>query len=160
LSSNYGIYGPVYEFGINQPHGAKEEYVDNEKYEIKHWDWQATTRIGEVITRVNRIRKENTALQSTWNVELAESDNDQIICYAKEDPQTGNLLFIVVNLDVFNSQSGHVKIPFELLKSTALTDYRVTDMLSGESYQWHDKWNYVQLDPYRMPAHIFKVEPL
>jgi starch synthase (maltosyl-transferring) len=160
LSSNYGIYGPVYEFGINQPHGAKEEYVDNEKYEIKHWDWQATTRIGEVITRVNRIRKENVALQSTWNIELAESDNDKIICYIKEDHQTGNLLIIVVNLDVFNSQSGHVQIPFELLRTPALTDYKVTDLLSGESYQWHDKWNYVQLDPYRMPAHIFKVETL
>ena len=37
---------------------------------------------------------------------------------------------------------------------------RVRDLLSGESYQWHNEWNYVELHPYRMPAHIFKVEPL
>ncbi|MEJ7560322.1 MAG: alpha-1,4-glucan--maltose-1-phosphate maltosyltransferase [Pedobacter sp.] len=160
LSSNYGIYGPVYEFGINQPHGAKEEYVDNEKYEIKHWDWEATTRIGEIITRVNRIRKENAALQSTWNIELAESDNDQIICYAKKDQQTSNLLVIVVNLDVFNSQSGHVRIPLERLNLPSLTNFKVTDLLSGETYEWNSDWNYVQLDPHRMPAHIFKVEHL
>ena len=39
LSSNYGLYGPVYEFGINAPYPGKEEYIDSEKYEIKHWDW-------------------------------------------------------------------------------------------------------------------------
>jgi starch synthase (maltosyl-transferring) len=94
LSSNYGIYGPVYEFGINQPHGAKEEYIDNEKYEIKHWDWNVTTRIGEIIRRVNQIRKENPALQSTWNIELAESSNEQILCYVKSDKESGNLLVI------------------------------------------------------------------
>ena len=160
MSSNYGIYGPVYEFGINQPHGAKEEYIDNEKYEIKHWDWSVTTRIGEIIRRVNHIRKENPALQSTWNVELAESSNEQIICFAKKDKESGNLLIIAVNLDVFNTQGGHVRIPFESMKLSSLSQFRVRDLLSGESYPWHNEWNYVELNPYRMPAHIFKVEPL
>src|SRR5690606_29924077 len=36
LSSNYGLYGPVYEFTINEQYPGKEEYIDNEKYEIKH----------------------------------------------------------------------------------------------------------------------------
>jgi len=160
MSSNYGIYGPVFEFGINQPHGAKEEYIDNEKYEIKHWDWRVTTRIGEIIRRVNHIRRENPALQSTWNIELAESSNDQIICYAKKDKESGNLLIIAVNLDVFNVQGGHVRIPFERMKLSSLRQFRVRDLLSGESYQWHNEWNYVELNPYRMPAHIFKVELL
>lgn len=160
MSSNYGIYGPVYEFGINQPHGAKEEYVDNEKYEIKHWDWNVTTRIGEIIRRVNRIRQENPALQSTWNIELAESSNEQIICYTKKDKESGNLLIIAVNLDVFNPQGGHVRIPFDQMKVSVPDQFRVRDLLSGESYQWHNEWNYVELHPYRMPAHIFKVEPL
>src|SRR5690606_2466822 len=68
LSSSYGIYGPVYEFGVNTPHPGKEEYTDNEKYELKHWDWNTYTRIKEIIVRVNKIRQQNKALQTTWNV--------------------------------------------------------------------------------------------
>jgi starch synthase (maltosyl-transferring) len=57
LSSNYGIYGPVFEFGHNVPHPKREEYIDNEKYEIKHYDWQSMTRMRKLIALVNRIRK-------------------------------------------------------------------------------------------------------
>ncbi|MVN21695.1 alpha-1,4-glucan--maltose-1-phosphate maltosyltransferase [Mucilaginibacter arboris] len=159
LSSNYGLYGPVYEFGINEPHGTKEEYVDNEKYEIKHWNWAQYTRIGEIITRVNKIRKENTALHSTWNIDFAETTNDQIICYVKTDAATGNSLIIVVNLDVFNMQSAQVKIPMPKLNIGYDEPYVVKDLLSGSKYTWGEL-NFVELNPYLMPAHIFKVEKL
>jgi starch synthase (maltosyl-transferring) len=160
LSSNYGLYGPVYEYGINKPHGAKEEYVDNEKYEIKHWNWDEYTRIGEIITLINRIRRQNPALQTTWNIEFAATSNDQIICYAKADLRSGNLLIVAVNLDVFHTQAANVKIPFEKLGIKPLQNYIVHDLLSGEKYRWHNEWNYVQLNPYQMPAHVFKVEQL
>jgi starch synthase (maltosyl-transferring) len=160
LSSNYGLYGPVYEFGINAPHGAKEEYVDNEKYETKHWDWDQYTRIGEIITRVNRIRKENAALQSTWNIEFGTTSNEQIICYIKTDPETNNQLIIVVSLDVNNTQGAHVKIPLPKLGIGYEEPYQITDLLSGSKYQWLGDYNYVELNPYLMPAHIFKVEKL
>jgi starch synthase (maltosyl-transferring) len=157
LSSNYGLYGPIYEFGINQPHGTKEEYIDNEKYEIKYWDWQAYTRIGEIITRVNRIRRQNPALQSTWNIEFAETSNDQIICYTKHDAATGNLLVVVVNLDVSRTQGAHIQIPFEKLGLERPQQLFLHDLLSGEKYRWQDEWNYVELNPYHMPAHILRV---
>ncbi len=57
LSSNWGMYGPVYEFGMTQPMPAKEEYIDNEKYEVKHWDWNAQTPIRETIRQVNQYSK-------------------------------------------------------------------------------------------------------
>jgi starch synthase (maltosyl-transferring) len=160
LSSSYGIYGPVYEFGINQPQGSKEEYIDNEKYEIKHWDWQAATRIGEVITRVNRIRKQNPALQSTWNIAFGETSNDQVMCYAKRDERSGNMIIVALNLDVHQTQAAYIKIPFEQLGIAPPPAYRVTDLLSGERYRWGDDWNYVELTPDRMPAHILKLEYL
>jgi len=158
LSSNYGLYGPVYEFGVNQPHGDKEEYADNEKYEIKCWNWDAYTRIGEIITRLNRIRRLNPALQSTWNIEFAETSNEQLICFAKRDPDTGNFIIVAVNLDVTNTQGAHIRIPFEKLGLHIPQQYTVHDLLSGEKYRWQGEWNYVQLNPYLMPAHIFSVE--
>jgi starch synthase (maltosyl-transferring) len=160
LSSNYGLYGPVYEFGINQPHGSKEEYVDNEKYEIKHWDWNQYSRIGEIITRLNRIRKENAALQTTWNIEFADTSNDQVICYVKTDKTSNNNLIVAVNLDAFNTQGAHVKVPLNKLNIGYSEPYQVTDLLSGSKYRWVGDLNYVELNPYQMPAHIFKVEKL
>ncbi len=158
LSSNYGLYGPVYEFGINAPHGTKEEYVDNEKYEIKHWDWQRYTRIGDVMTRLNRIRKQNTALQSTWNIEFADTTSDQIICYVKNDTESGNALVVAVNLDAYNTHGAHIKLPLAKLGIANDSRYKVSDLLSGEQYDWQGEWNYVQLNPYQMPAHILRIE--
>ncbi|WP_031527356.1 alpha-1,4-glucan--maltose-1-phosphate maltosyltransferase [Dyadobacter crusticola] len=160
LSSNYGLYGPVYEYGVNTPHPGKEEYTDNEKYEIKHWDWDRYSRTREIITRVNKIRKENPALQTTWNINFAETNNDMVICYTKVDPLSNNLLIIAVNLDFFNTQGANIKVPLHKLGMHWEQSYRVRDMLSGELYDWHGEYNYVQMNPYEMPAHIFKIEPL
>lgn len=158
LSSNYGLYGPVYEFGINTPHGAKEEYVDNEKYEIKHWDWTKYTRIREMIIRINQIRKKNTALQTTWNIEFVETTSDQIIAYLKTDVKTNNTLLIVVNLDVTQTHSASLRIPLETLPIDSSSELKVSDLLSGDTYYWRGEWQYVELNPYLMPAHIFKIE--
>lgn len=157
LSSNYGIYGPVYEFGINTPRPGKEEYIDNEKYEIRHWDWNKETRIGEFITLVNSIRRQNTALHTTWNIEFAETTNDQVICYIKTDKLTGNRLIIAVNLDPFNTQEATIKLPLKELNVEPGRSFTVNDLLSGDTYQWKGEWNYVKLNPYETPAHILKI---
>jgi starch synthase (maltosyl-transferring) len=159
LSSNYGLYGPVYEFGLNEPHGSKEEYVDNEKYEIRHWDWNKYTRIKEIIIRLNTIRRNNPALQSTWNIEFAETTSEQIICYTKADLKAGNRLIIAVNLDVFNTQSASVRLPLQALGLPYEGSFKVRDLLSGNVYTWEGEWQYVELNPYQMPAHIFRIEP-
>jgi starch synthase (maltosyl-transferring) len=158
MSSNYGIYGPVYEYGVNTPHPGKEEYTDNEKYEIKHWDWDRYSRTAEIITMINQIRHENPALQTTWNIDFTYTDNEQIICYTKTDQRSSNALLIAVNLDVFNTHGATIRVPLEQLGIDPNQPYQVHDMLSGEKYRWQGEYNFVQLNPYDMPAHIFKVE--
>ncbi len=49
LGANYGIYGPAFELGENgRREPGSEEYLDSEKYEIRHWDldgaWTACRR--------------------------------------------------------------------------------------------------------------------
>jgi len=39
-------------------------------------------------------------------------------------------------------------------------EYIVRDLLSGDKYRWQGAVNFVQLNPYEMPAHILKLEPL
>ncbi|WP_424493506.1 alpha-1,4-glucan--maltose-1-phosphate maltosyltransferase [Salinimicrobium sp. GXAS 041] len=158
LSSSWGMYGPLFEFGLNEAYPGKEEYTRSEKYEIKHWDWSKKTRIKEMITQINQIRKENTALQSTWNIEFCETDNDQLIAYTKVDQDEENKLLIVVNLDAQYSQSGWVKVPLQHLKLEENQPFEVHDLLANSRYTWQNEWNYVALHPNSMPAHIFRIE--
>jgi starch synthase (maltosyl-transferring) len=158
MSSNYGIYGPVFEFGFNVPHPLREEYIDNEKYEIKHWDWQNMNRLRELMATVNRIRKENPALQTTWNIFFADSHNDQLLCYGKTDDEKENKIIVAVNLDSLNTQTGWIKVPvLEMGISTDKT-YNVLDLITDHRYIWNGEWNYIELNPYVLPVHIFRVE--
>lgn len=158
LSSNYGMYGPVYEFGINTPYPNKEEYLDSEKYEIKHWDWQKETRTKEIITRVNQIRRNNPAFHNTFNIEFAQVENEHILMYGKRDEATGNTVVVAVNMDPYNTQTAWVRLPLDKLGIDTYGSYVMNDMLSGSRYTWYGEWNYIELNPFIIPAHIFRVE--
>lgn len=158
LSSNYGLYGPLFEFGLNEAYPGKEEYTRSEKYEIKHWDWFKPTKIKEVISLLNKIRNENEALQTTWNLEFCETDNEKIICYSKIADE--NKLLIVISLDPDHSQSGWVKVPLQHLDLKENEQYAVVDVLTGSKYVWVNQWNYVALHPTQIPAHIFRIDEI
>lgn len=159
LSSNYGLYGPVYEFGVNAPMApGKEEYLDSEKYEIKHWDWHAETKIKNVIIRINQIRRENPAFQTTWHIQFGDTDNEQILCYAKTDEDQANRMLMVVNLDPYHVQRGYVKVPISYFGIQPGSSYVVHDLITGSRYTWHHEWNYVELHPQLIPAHVFRIE--
>jgi len=158
LSSNYGIYGPAYEVCEHEPLSEqKEEYLHSEKYEIKDWDRTKSGHIIDIITTVNRIRRENAALQTTWNLKFCETDNASLLCYIKVSGD--NRLLIVVNTDSYNAQSGWIRIPFQELGLSG-PPLKATDLIADDRYYWNQEWNYVSLNPYIFPAHIFKIEPV
>lgn len=157
LSSNYGIYGPAFEHQLSEPFPGKEEYVDSEKYEIKLWDWDRQDSLREFISRVNLIRRENPALQRTWNVRFHETDNDNIIFYSKTTEDLSNVLLIVVNLDPFHGQSCRVRVPLGDLEMSPTQPYLVHDLISDDKFIWHGEWNTVELSPHILPAYIFRV---
>lgn len=158
LSSNYGIYGPLFEFGLNRPYPGKEEYIDSEKYEIKHWDWSRLTRTKEIITLMNEIRRENPALQTTWHVEFCKSDNPNLLCYVKTDQYKQNQMLIAVNLDSEHVQSGWIKVPRLFMELEPEATLSLHDLLTGSRYMWREEWNYVELHPQKIPAHVFRIE--
>lgn len=159
LSSNYGMYGPAFEFMENTgSDSGKEEYHNSEKYEIRHYDWEHRNRLTEVITMVNQIRKENPALQNTWNINFTQTDNNQITSYIKLTPDRSNIIWCIVNFDPHHTQHAHVEVPKHLLGIDGNVKIKITDLLTGETYHWFNDWNYVELNPDNFPAHIFKVE--
>jgi starch synthase (maltosyl-transferring) len=156
LGANYGVYGPAFELCEGRPREpGSEEYLNSEKYQIVNWDVTRSDNLAELIGRVNRIRRDNPALQSDADLEFHETTNDQLLCYSK---QAGpNLVVVIVNLDPYHRHSGWVEIPAKRSGVEADRAYQVHDLLGEGRYLWHGERNYVELDPRIVPAHIFVV---
>lgn len=157
LSSSYGIYGPPFELSIADAVPGKEEYLNSEKYELKHWDWDKVVNLKDFIARVNRIRRENEALQTTWNLRFYESENEYLMFYGKANDDRTNIILVVVNLDPAHTQSGWVKVPIDELGIPHDQPYLVHELLSDDKYIWHGERNFVELNPHVSPGHIFWV---
>jgi starch synthase (maltosyl-transferring) len=158
LGSNYGIYGPAYELCENVPFQAgSEEYLNSEKYEIKHWDLSSPVSLQSQIARVNGIRKENQALQSNRNLTFHTTDNPFLICYSKRTDDSANIIVTIVNLDPFNMQFGFVTVDLAALGIDSAQPYQIHDLLGGGRYTWSGSRNYVELSPGTNTAHIFRV---
>jgi starch synthase (maltosyl-transferring) len=158
LSSNYGIYGPAFELCINEAIPGREEYLHSEKYEIKHWDCNQPGNLKGFITRVNRLRKENPALQQTRNLTFYEVDNEYLLFYGKTTADLSNIILVVVNLDPFYTQAGWLQIPIAEFGIAPNQSYLVHDLISDDKYIWQVERNYVELNPHILPAHIFRVQ--
>jgi starch synthase (maltosyl-transferring) len=156
LGASYGIYGPAFELCENRPREpGSEEYLDSEKYQIARWDITRGDSLAEFIGRVNRIRRENAALESDASLKFHETTNEQLICYSKQ--AGSNLVVVVVNLDPYHRHAGWLEIPAARSGIEANRPYQVHDLLGGARYLWHGERNYVELDPAVVPAHIFIV---
>ncbi|MFN4122318.1 MAG: alpha-1,4-glucan--maltose-1-phosphate maltosyltransferase [Flavobacteriales bacterium] len=158
LSSNYGMYGPVYELLENDPYPNKEEYHNSEKYEIRHWDWFQDTPMHHLIRKINHIRKENEAFHSTYNITFCETDNDNLLAYLKLTEDKQNIMLTVVNMDPTHKQSGWVSLPLHLIDAHEGQEIKLFDLMDEATYRWNRQWNYVELDPRHLPAHIFKIK--
>jgi starch synthase (maltosyl-transferring) len=166
LTANYGIYGPAYELGENTPakpapgKTESEEYMDSEKYEIRQRSRNQPGSLVPLITNLNNIRRANPALQSNESLIFHPVDNSSILCYSKSaaDGFKGdNTILVAINLDPVNEQGGWVDLDLRALNIPYNQDFVVEDLLTGVSYKWHDRSNYVALRPDVQPAHVFRI---
>jgi starch synthase (maltosyl-transferring) len=149
LSPSYGIYSGYEHFEHVQRPGS-EEFLDNEKYEIKQRALDGP--LLPMMQRLNHVRRENPALQRLENVGFLDAANDAILAYAKREGP--NAVICVVNLDPHNAQEGLVHIPYELGVPPA---FAVEDLVDGGLYQWRVGGNYVRLDPSERAGHVLRV---
>src|ERR1044072_4783099 len=148
LSSVYGIYSG-FELCENAALPGREEYLDSEKYQWKERDWDAPGNIKDWITRINRIRKQNRALQMYTDLRFYHADNDAILFYGKMTPARDNIILVAVNLDPFRKQNSFVHVPIEEFGQMGSEEYQVHDLLNDVRYVWRGRQNYVELGPGR-----------
>jgi starch synthase (maltosyl-transferring) len=156
LSSNYGIYGPPFELMEHIARPGAEEYLDNEKYQLRTWDIDRPDSLRDVIALVNRIRRDNPALQDN-RITFHPTDNEQLLAFSKRSTDSAHVVLVVINLDAHHRQSGHVELDREALGLRPEEAFQVHDLLADARYRWEGRRAFVELDPGVLPASIFAV---
>lgn len=156
LSSSWGIYSG-YELCEGTPLPGREEYLDSEKYQLKARDWNKPGNIKPFLTRLNRARRENAALQSYANIDFIPADNEHILAFHKWSDDGRNRIIVVVNLDPHRRHESYIHLPLQELELPPGEDFEVEDVLFEEVYQWRESTNFVSLDPRTKPVHLLKV---
>ncbi len=154
LSPCYGIF-QGFELCEGEPIPGKEEYLDSDKYEIRVRDWNKPGNIKSLITTLNRIRRENPALQEFDNLSFLKAENEHIIFFRKS--LGNNHVLVAVNLDPFQKQHTFVYVPLEIFGIKPDETYQVHDLLTDKRYLWKGEKNYVELDPAVEVANVFAI---
>jgi starch synthase (maltosyl-transferring) len=155
LSSSWGIYSG-YELCENRALPGKEEYADSEKYQLVHWDRDRPGNIRPWIAALNRIRKENPALQHYRNLRFHNSDNDRVLFYSKIAPDQSNQILVAVSMDPFAPQEAILDVPVKDLGVQPDETYQVHELLSDDRSLWQGPTTQVKLTLDK-PAAIWSV---
>jgi starch synthase (maltosyl-transferring) len=164
-SPSWGVYSgfELYEHVAVRP--GSEEYLDSEKYQVRIRDWQAAEAEGRslapYLTRLNRIRREHPALQLLRNLTVHSSDDDSILVFSKtaapaHPHEEEDTLIVVVNVDPHAARETTVHLNMPALGMDWQETFVVHDLLTDQTWRWGEH-NYVRLDPFHEPAHIFTV---
>ena len=157
LSGLWGVYSG-FELVEATPLPGREEYLDSEKYQIRAWDWDRPGNIVSEITGLNRIRRQNPALQSHLGLTILPSDNDQVMIYEKATADRSNVVIVAVNLDPQGVQAANTEIPFYKWGVPDNGTLPMADLIAGRTLAWTGKWQRITLDPV-FPYALWRVQP-
>jgi len=157
LGASYGIYGPAFELCEGRPREAgSEEYLDSEKYQLRAWNLESPDSLRELITLVNKVRRENPALQTDRSLRFHQTENQYLVGYTKSTEDLNDVVLTVVNVDPRRTQAGMVTLPLEELGLPIDKAYQAHELLTGARYVWNGPRNYVEINPSSAPGQIFR----
>jgi starch synthase (maltosyl-transferring) len=150
LSPSYGVYSG-YELFENVPvKWGSEEYLSSEKYELRPRDWSRSDSLGAY------IRRKQPALHELTNIAFHDVDKENLLAFSKTSPGEDPIL-VVLNLNPFHWEEGTLNLDSTALGIDPWQAFEVHDLLTDTTFMWHGPENYIRLDPYDQPAHVFRV---
>ena len=156
-SGLWGMYSG-FELCESAPVPGKEEYLDSEKYEIRPRDFTASGNIIAEIAQLNRIRRQNPALQTHLGLKIYNAWNDNILFFGKRSHDGSNFILVAVSLDPHNAQEANFELP---LWEMGLPDDAATfgeDLMTGHSWTWYGKTQWMRIDPSYQPFGIWRIK--
>lgn len=169
----WGIYSG-YEIAESVPRPGYEEQNDNEKYEYRPRDYNMGEHLGisRLLTQINKAKSNHLSLRRLRNITFHPTTDDSLVCYSRtsrpeESPEgVTDTVLVVVNLDPFATREGQIFLDLSKLGVKLPADWnygkpaiRVTDEISGESYDWNER-PYVCLRPHGRVAHVLAVREI
>ncbi|WP_277963153.1 alpha-1,4-glucan--maltose-1-phosphate maltosyltransferase [Pseudomonas sp. RIT-To-2] len=155
-SGLWGMYSG-FELCESAPIPGKEEYLDSEKYEIRPRDYTQPGNIIAEIAQLNRIRRQNPALQTHLGLAFFQCWNDNIVYFGKRTADRRNYILVAVSLDPHNVQEAHFELP---LWELGLDDSAATqgeDLMTGHRWTWYGKTQWMRIDPGHQPFGIWRI---
>jgi starch synthase (maltosyl-transferring) len=126
---------------------GKEEYLDSEKYQLRAWDWDRAGNIVPEITALNRLRRQNPALQTHRGVTFLAAYNDAVLYYEKATSDRSNVVLVAVSLDPHQAQEADFEVPLWRCKLPDDASLPMQDLLGGDGFVWHGKMQRLRLTP-------------
>ena len=156
LSANYGVYGPVFELcEVTAREPGSEEYLNSEKYEVRHWQLEQPHGLQRLVRRVNRIRREHPALQQDQNLQFQRTSDEAVVCFTKFCDD--DVVLVVANVDPHRPRSTWIELDAELLELEEGRAYQIHEMLGEERFLCSGPRIHMELDPGIQPAKIFRI---
>lgn len=181
LSGLWGMYSG-FELCEAEPLPGREEYLNSEKYEIKPRDWNAPGNITSLITALNRIRRENPALQTHLGLHFFASGNEHVLYFSKSTEDRSNIILVAISLDPKTPQQAFLEVPFALVnpppinakdsiaikvvdenqnewnrKGVHVDELHVEELLRGQALVWRGAWQHWYFDPNELPLAIWRI---
>jgi starch synthase (maltosyl-transferring) len=152
LSSSYGIYNG-FELIEHEPIPGREEFINSEKYEIKTRDWNKAGNIKNYLGTLNRIRRDNTALQQTSNLHFLTVDDDGVIGFLKTSIDGANAVAGAIAVD---SAPREFWLHFGDATAAGRPVRAIKNLITGEERRLEWGGTRLKLDPQADPALIFQ----
>ncbi|WP_449433868.1 alpha-1,4-glucan--maltose-1-phosphate maltosyltransferase [Pseudomonas putida] len=156
-SGLWGMYSG-YELCESAALPGKEEYLNSEKYEIRPRDFTQPGNIIAEIAQLNRIRRQNRALQTHLGVAFFNCWNDNILYFAKRTPERDNYILVAISLDPHNAQEASFELPLWELGLDDDADTLGEDLMNGHRWTWHGKTQWMRIEPWHQPFGIWRIE--
>jgi len=155
-----GLWGMYSGFELCEatPIPGKEEYLDSEKYQIRPRDFTAPGNIIAEIAQLNRIRRQNPALQTHLGLACYNAWNDNILYFGKRTADRDNFILIAVSLDPHNAQEAQFELPLWELGLDDNADTLGEDLMTGHRWTWHGKTQWMRIEPWHLPFGIWRIE--
>jgi len=155
LSPTYGVYAgyELYEHVAVRP--GSEEYLDSEKYQLRPRDWSdPSSTLAPYLTLLNRLRREHPALRWLRNLHIHATSSPDVMAWSKVLGK--DVVLVVLNLVPHGAREATVSLDLPALGYGVDDRIEVHDAVTGATYEW-GAHNYVRLDPFDEPAHLFTV---
>lgn len=156
LSGSWGLYSG-FELCEGAPLPGREEYLDSEKYQLRHRDFDAPGNIKDDIRLINRLRRDQPALRDFTNLAFEVAHDDRVLAYSRYDAATGNFVLFHVLIDPHVGAEFSFEIPLWKFGLVDEASVEVQDLIHANYFTWHGKHQTLTLDPVNRPYAIWRL---